>query len=151
MARQLEEKYTTSLFDKRLEVYPSLSKALNELSNAIEHNTQSKQHLVEFQSQFEKWISSNAIFLTPTTARIVWGYYHYLIDLIDQHRDKPIHEDQWVEMRNIQLTIGKFLRAELGVFDTKPAGTSDLEEPYVKEILDKLNSSSKKIRSRFGY
>ena len=62
MAKQLEEKYTTSLFDKRLEVYPLLFKALNQLSNAIEFNIQSKEQLTEFQHQFNSWLSSNAIF-----------------------------------------------------------------------------------------
>ncbi|NJN94914.1 MAG: hypothetical protein HC875_12840 [Anaerolineales bacterium] len=151
MAKQLEEKYTTSLFDKRLEVYPQLFKILNDSNNAIEYNEQSKEKLVDLQKEFDNWMSTNALFLTNTTARIAWGYHNFLIDILEQYRDQFIPEDRWIEIRNIQLTFGKFLRAELGIFDTEPAGIAELEKPYVKEILEKLGQSSKKIRNRFGY
>ncbi|MDX1524015.1 MAG: hypothetical protein R3264_20470, partial [Anaerolineae bacterium] len=84
-------------------------------------------------------------------ARIAWGYHNYLIDILEQYRDQPIPEDCWIEIHNIQSTIGKFLRAELGVFNTEPAGIADLEKPYVKVTLERLTQSSKKIRGRFGY
>jgi hypothetical protein len=151
LAKQLEETYTTSLFDKRLEVYPALFKALSQLSNAIEYKTQSKQQLKEFQGQFDSWLSSYALLLTPSTARITWRYHNYLIDLFEQYSDGPLPEEQWVEIRNIHVTIGKFLRAELGVFDTEPAGTPELEIPYVKDLLEKLGQRSKRVRGRFGY
>ena len=60
-------------------------------------------------------------------------------------------EQEWMEIRNIEVFLGKVLRAELGVFDTEPAGIPELEKPYVKKILEKLDQSSKKIRSRFDY
>lgn len=151
MAKQLEEKYTTSLFDKRLEVYPTLFDILHEFNNVIEYNNQSKEKLIELQKEFDTWMSGNAIFLTNITARIAWGYHHYLIDILEQYYDQSIPDERWIEIRNIQLTFGKFLRAELGVYDTEPAGIAELEKPYVKEILEKLGQSSKKIRSRFGY
>ena len=151
LASQLEEKYTTSLFDKRLEVYPLLFKALNTVNSSIEQNCQSKQLIMDFQDEFENWLSLNAIFLTPATANIIWGYHNYLIDLGNLYGEADIPEERWVEIRNIQVAIGKFLRAELGVYDMEPAGTPELEKPHVKEVLDKLDKSSDKIRKRFGY
>ena len=151
LARQLEQKYTTSLFDRRLEVYPALFKALNDFNNMIEYGSPSKQQLVEFQEQYDAWISSHAILLTPTAAKAVWGYHNYLIDLLEQHHDIPLTQESWIEIRNIQIVIGKFLRAEVGVFDTTAAGIPELEKPYIKMTLDKLHQSSKKIRNRFGY
>ncbi len=151
MTKQLEEKYTTSLFDKRLEAYPPLFKILSQLSNVIEHSTQSKDQLTDFQGQLDNWLSSYAILLTPSTAQILWSYHGYLIDLHEQYRDEPMPEEQWIEIRNVHVTIGKFLRAELGVFDTKPAGTPELEKPHVKQLLEKLGQRSKKVRGRFGY
>ncbi len=59
--------------------------------------------------------------------------------------------ERWVEIRNVQIVIGKFLRAEIGVFDTTAAGIPELEKPYVKAIINKLHQSSKKPRSKFGY
>ncbi len=151
LTRQLEQKYTTSLFDKRLEVYPVLFKALNDFNNVIEYKSPSPQQLVELQQQYDTWISSHAIILTPTTAKVVWGYHNYLIDLLDQYHGSSIPPERWIEIRNIQIVIGKFLRAEIGVFDTTAAGTPELEKPYVKAIIEKLHQSSKQIRSRFGY
>jgi hypothetical protein len=151
LARQLEQTYTTSLFDKRLEGYPVLFKILNDFNHVIEYNSPTKGQLVEFQKQYDSWIASQAIFLTPTTAKVVWGHHHYLIDLLEQYPDLSFPKERWIEIRNIQVVIGKFLRAEIGVFNTTAAGNPELEKHYVKEIMDKLHQSSKKIRSRFGY
>jgi len=151
MVRQLEQKYTTSLFDKRLEAYPLLFKILHDLNNEIEYNTQSKQQLIELQKDYDDWVSSHAILLTPTTGKLVWGYHHYLIDILEQFPSESLPEEKWAEIRNIQATIGKFLRAELGVYDTEAAGSPELEKSYIKAIIERLNQSSKKIRSRFGY
>ena len=149
MAQQLEEKYTTSLFNKRLEAYPLLFRIVSQLSNAIEQGNQSKQQLADFQGQFDDWLSSYAILLTRSTAEILWRYHGYLIDLLEQYRDEMMPEEEWIEIRNVHVTIGKFLRAELGVFDTKPAGTPEIEKPHVKELLEKLGQRSKKVRGRF--
>ena len=151
LTKQLEQTYTTSLFDKRLEVYPVLFRALNQLNHKIEYSSPDKQQLVDFQHQYDDWLATHAILLTPTTAKVVWGYHNYLIDLLERHYDSPLPLEQWVEIRNIQIVIGKFLRAEIGVFDTTAAGIPELERPYVRAIIDKLQHSSQKIRNRFGY
>ncbi|MEM9808985.1 MAG: hypothetical protein AAF959_27335 [Cyanobacteria bacterium P01_D01_bin.56] len=151
LSKQLEQTYTTSLFDKRLEVYPLLFKALSQFNHSIEYRSPNKQQLIEFQHQYDDWTSTHAILLTPTTANAVWGYHNYLIDILEQYHDSPIPLEQWIEIRNIQTVISKFLRAEIGVFDTTAAGIPELEKPYVKEILNKLQQSSEKIRSRFRY
>jgi hypothetical protein len=148
-ARQLEEKYTTSLFNKRLEVYPLLFKALTDLNNTIEYSNQSRQSLIEFQGKYDSWISANGIYLTPATAHIIWGYHNYLVDLLGQHHDGSIPEEKWIEIRNIQATIGKFLRAEIGVFDTKAAGVPKLATSYVQNIIGNLDQNSERISSRF--
>lgn len=151
MVRQLEQKYTTSLFEKRLEAYPMLYQMLHHLNNEIEYNTQSKQQLIEFQKNYDNWIASHAILLTSTTGKLVWGYHHYLIDVLGQFPGQTLPEETWIEIRNIQATIGKFLRAELGVYDTQAAGTPELEKTYVRAMIEKLHQSSRKNRSRFGY
>ena len=151
LTKQLEQTYTTSLFDKRLEVYPVLFRALNQLNHKIEYSSLDKQQLVEFQHQYDDWLATHAILLTPTTAKVVWGYHNYLIDLLEQYYDSPLSLEQWIEIRNIQIVIGKFLRAEIGVFDTTAAGIPELERPHVRAIIEKLQRSSQKIRNRFGY
>ena len=151
LRKQLEQTYTTSLFDRRLEVYPVLFKALHHFNHKIEYSSPNKQQLIEFQHQYDEWISIHAILLTSSTASVVWGYHNYLIDVLEQYHDVPIPLEQWIEIRNIQIFIGKCLRAEIGVFDTTAAGIPELERPYVKAIMDKLQQSSQKIRHRFGY
>jgi hypothetical protein len=147
-ARQLEEKYTVSLFNKRLEVYPLLFKALTDLNNTIEYSNQSRRLLIEFQEKYDNWISSNGVFLTPATAHIIWGYHNYLVDFLEQHHDETIPEEKWIEIRNIQATIGKFLRAEIGVFETRTPGVAKLET-YSQHLIGKLDQSSEKISKRF--
>ncbi|NEQ54663.1 MAG: hypothetical protein F6K11_31795 [Leptolyngbya sp. SIO3F4] len=151
LRKQLEQTYTTSLFDRRLEVYPVLFKTLNRFNHRIEYDSPNKQQLAEFQHHYDEWVSIHAILLTPTTAKVVWGYHNYLIDVLEQYHDGAIPLEKWIEIRNIQSVIGKFLRAEIGVFDTTAAGIPELERPHVKAIIDKLQGSSQKIRNRFGY
>lgn len=153
--KQLEQKYTVSLFNKRLETYPLLFKLLHDLNHEIEYGSQnkenlSKQKLIEFQSHYDSWIAAYAFLLTPTTAELVWGYHNYLIDVLEQVSGSSLPEEQWVEVRNVQVTIGKCLRAELGVYDTKAAGVLEAE-PYIHTMVERLNQSSRKIRNRFGY
>jgi hypothetical protein len=81
----------------------------------------------------------------------VWGYHHYLIDTLEQFPYESLQKENWAEIRNIQSTIGKFLRAELGVYDTKAAGVPELEKPFMKAAIERLNQSSRKIRDRFSY
>ena len=138
LQKQLEQTYTTSLFDKRLEMYPVLFRTLNDFNHQIEYGSPNKQQLMEFQRQYDDWVSTHGILLTPTTAKAVWGYHNYLIDLLEQYHDSSLPLEQWIEIRNIQIVIGKFLRAEIGVFDTTTAGIPELEKPYVKTIIDKL-------------
>mgnify|MGYP001791436683 FL=1 len=151
LTRQLEQTYTTSLFDQRLNAYPILFKTLHDFNNIIEYGTPSKQHLIKFQTQYDTWTASHAILLTPKTAKIIWGYHYYLLELIEQHHDSLLALEQWIEIRNTQVVISKFLRAEIGVFDTMAAGIPESNKPHVKAILDKLDKSSKTIRNRFGY
>ena len=82
MVEQLEQKYTTSLFEKRLEAYPKLYKILHALNNEIEYNTQNKPQLIKLQEDYDNWIASYAILLTPAVGKLVWGYHHYLIDIL---------------------------------------------------------------------
>ncbi len=151
LRKQLEQTYTTALFDKRLEMYPILFKILNDFNHRIEYGSPNKQQLMEFQRCYDDWGASHGLLLTPVTAKVVWGYHNYLINLLEQYHDNPVPLEQWIEMRNIQVVIGKFLRAEIGVFDTTTAGNPELERPYVKAIIDKLEHSSQNIRSRFRY
>ncbi|MDB9528169.1 hypothetical protein PN498_19410 [Oscillatoria sp. CS-180] len=155
MLKQLEQKYTTSLFEKRLEAYPLLYQLLHTLNHEIEYNVHNqgeidRQNLIEFQHHYDHWIATSAFLLTPTTAELVWGYHNYLIDILGQTSEQSLSEKQWIEVRNIQATIGKCLRAELGVYDTRAAGIFK-SEPYVHAMIERLNQSSRRIRNRFDY
>ncbi len=153
LSRQLEQKYTTALFDKRLEVYPILFRAIHDFNHLIEYNTATTQDLVNFQQTYDRWIADHAILLTPHTAQVIWGYHYYLIDILTSDRSQPhtepLSEAVWVEIRNIQVTLGKILRSELGVFDTPAAGTPEFSKPHFRAVIERLNQSSRRIRSRF--
>ncbi len=116
--KELELNYAKSLFDKRIEVYPSLFCLLSGLNKLIEYNRQSKADIIEFQKNIDKWNNENAIFLTTTSSRIAYGYRYYLIDLTSKYSDKEIPENDWKNIRKINVTFEKSLRAEIGVYDT---------------------------------
>lgn len=151
LAKQLEEKYTTSLFEKRLAAYPELFRLVHELSNSIEKKTHTKKSLLAFQKAFDAWVSTSAILLTPATAKVVWRYHKHLIHLLQINEAPEIPEVKWTEIRNIHILIGKMLRAEIGVFNTQPAGTPTLDKPHVKAILAPLDTGVIHMSERFGY
>lgn len=146
MAKQLEERYTTSLFEKRLDAYPELFKILNSLTNAIEYGDVNRSELAQLQLEFDNWMSQHALFLTNSTARVAWGYHDYLIDTLEESRDQPVPDERWKEIQKIHKTLGKFLRAELGVFSTDAAGNVDLKKTHIAELLELLSQSSSKVR-----
>ncbi|MEM9908371.1 MAG: hypothetical protein AAF921_25445 [Cyanobacteria bacterium P01_D01_bin.44] len=150
LVKQLEQQYSTALFDKRLETYPILFELLHDFNMAIEYGTPSRQQLINFRKQYDSWVSAHAILLTQATAKLIWGYHNYLINLLEQPAGSSFPTEQWFEIRNIQVLIGKALRAEIGVFDTAAAGLPDFEKPHVKALLEKLRQSSKQVRRRFG-
>jgi hypothetical protein len=157
LAHQLEQKYTTALFDQRLAVYPLLFRTIHDFNHRIEYGIATPQHLIEFQQQFDRWIADHAILLTPHTAQAIWGYHYYLIELLERY-PHALHPptpgdvwpaEVWTEVRNIQVTLDKILRAELGVFDTQAAGTPEFKKPHFRAVLDRLDQSAYKIRRRF--
>ena len=154
MLKQIEQKYTTSLFEKRLQVYPVLYKLLNEANCTIEYNSQNlgsmdRKVLADLRQEYDSWISAYAFLLTSSTGELVWGYHSYLIDILEQFSGDRLPEEVWIEVRNFQNTIGKSLRAELGVYEMKAAGAL-MQAPYVQSQLERLDQSAEKIRRRFG-
>lgn len=149
LVEQLKQQYTTSLFDKRLAAYPVLFKLVHDFNTVIEYGIPDRQQLIGFRQQYDHWVSSYAILLTQTTAKLVWGYHNYLIDLLEQPTDAPVSHEQWVEIWNIHVLLGKTLRAEIGVFETVAAGMPEFEKAHVKALLERLQQSSKQMRRRF--
>ena len=143
MVRQLQQQYTTSLFDRRLDVYPLLYRLTQGLNNQIDYRTQTRQGLVELQQQYDDWLAVHAILLTPALGELAWGYHAYLIEILGQD---SISDPVWRESYTIQATLGKCLRAELGVYDTAAAGLPELEKPHVKAVMERLRQSVERLR-----
>ena len=143
MGKLLEEKYSTALFEKRLAAYPVLYQMLNTMNMAIEREANRVALLRTFQSDYEAWVGSHAILVTPSTGTVIWRYQRFLVNLLLKGKKTQIDQPQWEEIRNINRLIGKFLRAELGVYDTKPAGLPEMDKPHVQNLLRKLGASAK--------
>ncbi|MEO0458355.1 MAG: hypothetical protein AAF152_17485 [Cyanobacteria bacterium P01_A01_bin.114] len=150
LVKQLEQEYSTALFDKRLEAYPVLFELLHNFNAVIEYGTPTRQQLLDFRKHYDSWVSAHAILLTQATAKLIWGYHNYLVNLLEPRTGGSFPAEQWFEIRNIQVLIGKALRAEIGVFDTAAAGLPDFDKPHVKALVEKLRQSSKQVRRRFG-
>lgn len=128
---QLEQRYATSLFDKRVEIYPNLFFILSNYGKIIEYGKQTKTNLTEFRDNLDSWDSKNAIYLTPPIFKFSWRFRKYLNLVLSTCSESELSETNWDDLRNILIQYAKVIRAEIGIFDSKPVGTTgDIETVY---------------------
>lgn len=146
--KELEQRYAQSLFDKRIELYPKLFTLLSSFNKFIEYHIQTKEQLLELQHNLDEWNNANAIFLTKTSDRIAYGYRFYLIDLFQRYSGAPIPEEEWKNIRTINIVFEKSLKAEIGVYDTRPAGILEKDTEKVEKIV---GDSIERVRNVLHY
>ena len=135
---ELEQKYATSLFEKRLNVYPTLFKILSDFNKLIEYNIQTKDKLLELQKNLDEWNNEYAILLTTTSSRMAYSYRYYLIDLFQKYSKKDIPQDVWNNIRTLNVAFEKSIRAEIGIYDIRAAGVLNKESEKVEKICGKI-------------
>ncbi|MCP4405995.1 MAG: hypothetical protein GY801_52970 [bacterium] len=140
---ELEQQYTKTLFEKRIEVYPKLFSVLSGFNKLIEYETQSREKLIEVQQLLDGWNNEYAIFITRATSSIAYRYRYYLKDLLSHDQ---ITEKDWADIRQIHVAFEKSLRAEIGLYSTQPAGYS----AYERDDMDKIfKETTRKMHDRF--
>ena len=137
LQRELEQKYSHSLFQKRIKVYPKLYTLLSDYDKIILYGKQTIENLANFREKIDDWNSKNSIFFSPTTTKISSRFREYLKILLNSPASSDMLNEDFITLHNIIEYFEKALKAEIGIFDTMPVGNlKDAEEIY-KFIDDK--------------
>lgn len=132
---ELEQSYAKSLFDRRVKVYPIIYRLLSSYGKIIEYNRQTVENLTEFRDNFDSWDSQYSIYLTPPITKLCWRFRKYLNQLLTHFSESHLPEEEWKIFRNLLIEFEKAIRAEIGIFLSKPIGDSR-EMERVHKILD---------------
>jgi hypothetical protein len=129
--RELEQEYAKLLFEQRVKAYPELFSLLSGYSKVIRYEKQSVSNLMQFRDSLDEWNNKSGIFFTESTARLSGKFRYYLRNLIDADDAQNVTDDDWSSIRKIIRAFEDFIRAEMGVVDTQPAGVAkELEQVY---------------------
>ena len=119
MREERDQRYSVSLFDKRLSDYPSLYEILSGYAKTIQYERQSAVTLTKFRDNLDSWNSRHSLLHTSDTAKLSGKFRHYIDVVLDkQDGVMEAHTDIW-------KLIGYYeeaLRAEIGILNTLPAG-----------------------------
>ena len=135
LQEQMEQNYSKSLFDKRVEVYSELWSLLGNLGKTIFYGQQTVENLIEFRDKFDSWDIKYGVYLSQPVSHIYWRFIDYLRILLLNGTEAEITHQNWEDINKIRTWLAQALRAEIGIFDTNPVGKIGwIEEVY--EFID---------------
>lgn len=135
LREQMEQNYSKSLFDKRAKVYAELWRLLCNLGKTIFYDQQTVENLIEFRDKFDNWDIKYGLYLSQPVSHIYWRFNDYLRILLLNGTEAEITQQNWEDIAKIRGSLQQALRAEIGIFDTKPVGKIGwMEEVY--EFID---------------
>ena len=148
---ELAQTYSKSLFNKRIDIYPSLSAILSGYKKIILHDENDENNFRVFIGMLDKWNTKNSLFFSSATSNFseMSGlYFRYLSKKLDFQNESGPHgkienklsEDDWKDVYQILGDFGIVLRADIRIDREKPPGNVD----DVKTIIDSLE---KKLRN----
>lgn len=109
----LEQSYSKSLFERRLEVYPALYHLLSKFDKAIQYGERDVHFLVQTRACLDDWDSENAIFLGPLSIKISYKFRD-LLDTLCSRDPMEVSEKEWLTVRESAIHFENSLRAEIG-------------------------------------
>ena len=122
LQEQMEQNYSKSLFDKRAKVYSKLWSLLCNLGKTIFYDHQTVEKLIEFRDQFDIWDTKYGVYVSQPVQHIFWRFSDYLRILLLNGAEAKITQQNWEDIEKIRSWLAQALRAEIGIFDTIPAG-----------------------------
>lgn len=122
LREQMEQNYSKSLFDKRVEAYPELWSLLCVLGKAIFYDQQTVGKLIEFRNKLDSWDIKYGVYLSQPVSHIYWRFVDYLRILLLDGTEAEITQQNWEDIARIRGSLQQALRAEIGIFDTNPVG-----------------------------
>lgn len=114
---QVEQTYTSKLYEKRLEVYPLLFEIMSSFSKEIrDRGDITKKTMNDFASRFYEWDSKNFIYTSELTLRQLIRMLRLIRSY--QNSEEKIYSRRRLESELIpqMLELELTLKTELGVF-----------------------------------
>lgn len=143
--KEQEHSYAKALFEKRIECYPELFNYLSEYTKIIRNNQQNIKNLTELKKQINAWNSKHSLFFTRATAIYSSKFRYLLGSLIDSKMVKDFTNEDWENFRKLIGYFENFLKAEIGIFASKPAGNTD-EFTYAYKFIDSSIDKANQFR-----
>jgi hypothetical protein len=137
------KQYADKLFEKRLEVYPEISKILVSTVNKINQSVISPSDTKFFADALLDWEAKNAIFLGPQSQHIVYRLHGIFSELNGKHTKDLVQllrdEESVRTIRKQLIELFLALKNDLGIYALKPASTiTGTKAPTSMSEVDEL-------------
>lgn len=144
--REQEHSYAKALFEKRIEYYPELYDYLSSYAKLIRNDQQNIENLTELKNQINAWNSKYSLFFTKATETYSAKFRYLLSSLTDGETASKFTKEDWENFRKLIGHYEKFLKAEIGIFASKPVGNVDEFKnsyEFINSAIDKVNQFRK--------
>jgi hypothetical protein len=133
---QIEQTFTSKLYEKRLEVYPLLFEIMSSFSKRIrDHGEITKEIIDDFAAQFYEWDSKNSIYTSGLTLKQLMRMMRLIKSYKNSSDEKYSKRKLRSELIPQMLELELMLKTELGVFSRE-----GYHNPKVLEALRKERS-----------
>lgn len=137
MRIELEEAYTGKLFEKRLEVYPSLYSILSGFAKCLHKNQVNKEVINRTLERLDEWDNNYALFLSPLTAHNMYELRRVFqrYQTMDEARViKNAKKDYIYKVMGLENA----LKTEIGVFSARDYHKPNESSKTLGEELRKM-------------
>lgn len=142
--KEQEHGYAKALFDRRVEYYPQLFNYLSDYAKVIRANKQTPDNLAEFKSTVDEWNSKYSLFFTKSTAKFSAKFRFLLGSILKNNLPSEFSNKDWEQLRMLIGYFEDFLKAEIGIFVTKPVGDVEGYGEAYKSVDEMIEESLKR-------
>jgi hypothetical protein len=151
---QLEQKYSTSLFEKRIELYPSLSEILSGYQKKILYGDNTEENFMVFIKELDIWNTKNSIFFSRETAKFSSGSRLFLRSFLNKIKNQnasdsngklknKLSEKDWEAIYQVLGDFEISLRADIRMFHEKTPGNVKDRKKIINSLEKRINNLPK--------
>lgn len=137
--KELDHKYAKSLFDKRIEYYPILGETLSKYTETIRLGMQTIDNLHAFSENINAQIGKFWLFFTEDTLLLFAKLRFYLTILLESSKPE-LSSENWADIRKMIQYFETMLRAEIGIYSIKSAGTAEKTKEAYEFIQTRIDN-----------
>lgn len=148
---QLEQKYSTSLFEKRIELYPSLSEILSGYQKKILYGDNTEENFMVFIKELDSWNTKNSIFFTQETAEFSSDSRRFFRVFLNKIKNQnasdsngklknKLSKDEWIAIYQVLGDFEISLRADIRMFHEKTPGNSKDRGKIIDSLKNRIRN-----------